>query len=307
MGQKRKNNVNDNYFDIIDTQEKAYIFGLFYADACNYEDIGNIKIDLMIDDYDLLQRISNIISYTGSLKIYDKEKFKVFDGKEYECKPSVRLLIHSKHMSEQLAKKGCVKHKSSIATFPNKSDIPDNLLKHFIRGYMDGNGGISYWVDNENTGHKKFQINFCGTTSIINTLAKMLGDKFDCSPAISDRFPDRDNNNLQMNTCGNRVVKRILDWLYTDATIYMQRKYDKYLILLDEVKRVDNDNTLYGNAYKRRPVIDLETKEIYPTVNGAGKAFGVQGSTIYSWCHKHYKVMYLDEYEALQAEQNKIA
>jgi hypothetical protein len=77
----------------------------------------------------------------------------------------------------------------------------------------------------------------------------------------------------------------------------MNRKYEKYLILKDEIKRVDNDTTLYGNAYKRRPVINLETKEIYSGVNKAGKAFGVQGSTIFTWCRKHKNVMYLDEYK----------
>ena len=208
-------------------------------------------------------------------------------------------MIHSKHMSEQLANKGCVKNKSTVAIFPNENNLPGSLLKHFIRGYMDGNGGISYWVDNPNTGHKKFQIHFCGTIDIINTLVGILGNEFCCKPAIADRYPDRDNNNLQMCICGNRIVKRILDWLYSDASIYMQRKYEKYLLLLDEVERVVNDNTLYGNAYKRRPVINIETKEIYPTVNGAAKIFGVNGSTIYTWCHKHNKVMYLDEYEQI--------
>lgn len=79
--------------------------------------------------------------------------------------------------------------------------------------------------------------------------------------------------------------------------IYIQRKYDKYLELIEENKRVDNDTTLYGNAYKRRAVINLETKEIYSGVNAAGKVFKVSGSTIFAWCHKHKNVMYLDEYE----------
>ena len=46
LARSRIYNVNDNYFDIIDNQEKSYIFGLFYADACNYENTGKVKIDL---------------------------------------------------------------------------------------------------------------------------------------------------------------------------------------------------------------------------------------------------------------------
>ena len=76
--------------------------------------------------------------------------------------------------------------------------VPNYLIKHFIRGYMDGDGGISYWIDNKNTGHKKFNINFCGTSDIIINISKILSDKFNCCPAMSDRYEDRDNNNLQV-------------------------------------------------------------------------------------------------------------
>ena len=70
MGHKRKYDVNDNYFDIIDSQEKAYIFGLFYADACNYEYNGRIKIDLQEDDKEILEIIKDKLEYTGTLKCY---------------------------------------------------------------------------------------------------------------------------------------------------------------------------------------------------------------------------------------------
>ena len=104
---------------------------------------------------------------------------------------------------------------------------------------------------------------------------------------------------MQLSIAGNRKCKEFLDWLYEDANIYIKRKYDKYLELINEVKRVENNTTLYGNAYPRRAVINLETKKIYSGVNAAAKAFGVCGSTIFSWCHKHKNVMYLDEYEQL--------
>ena len=41
-----KTKINKNFFKNIDTQEKAYILGFFYADGCNYEDSYRVKIDL---------------------------------------------------------------------------------------------------------------------------------------------------------------------------------------------------------------------------------------------------------------------
>ena len=300
MGYKRKYEIDDNYFDVINTQDKAYIFGLFYADGCNYENEGKFKIDLQEDDISVLIKIKDAMKYSGELKIYEQpDKYFSNTGKYYKSKNQVRFIFNSKRISEQLSKKGCTYNKSFIGEFPKDGVVPDDLLRHFIRGYMDGNGGISYWIDNKNTGHKKFQINFCGTIDIINHLNKIFKDKFNCCPAISDRFPDRDNNNLQMNICGNKKVRKILDWIYEDANIYIERKYNKYLELIDENKRIDNNTNLYGNAYPRRPVINLETKEIYSGVNAAGAFFGISGSTIFKWCHKHKNVMYLDEYKQL--------
>ena len=43
----------------------------------------------------------------------------------------------------------------------------EEFIKDFIRGYMDGDGGISYWIQNKNTNWKKFELHFCGTTEMI--------------------------------------------------------------------------------------------------------------------------------------------
>ena len=304
VDKRKKYTVDDSFFDVIDTQDKAYCLGLLYADGCNYEDRNCIKIDLVQEDQDVLQKIKTAMQYTGELRYY-WDKIKIFDDKVYDAKPQARLSFRSKQLSKQLALKGCTSNKTYTLVFPDETILQTTLLNHFIRGYMDGDGGISYWIDNKNTGHKKFQIHFCGTTNMITTISDILSMKFNCYPAISDRYPDRDNNNLQMNICGNRIVKSILDWLYENANIYMERKYNKYLELLDEIKRIDEDDNLYGNAYERRAVINLRTKEIFNTVNGAGKSIGVGGAVIYNRCHKHQGWMYLDEYEQIK-DKNSI-
>lgn len=290
--------LDDHYFDVIDTQDKAYFLGLLYADGCNYEDIGLIKIDLITRDKELLEKFKQCISYTGDIHDY-KEETKTFktNNKEYQCQPTSRLSFRSSHMSRQLANKGCCSNKTYSLVFPNEDIVPLNFQNHFIRGYMDGDGGISYWIDNKNTGHKKFQINFCGTVDMIKNISNIIDNRFNCVTAISDRYPCRDNNNLQCNTCGNRVVKNILDWLYDNANIYMQRKYDKYLELIKEVDRVKNDKTLYGNARPRRKVINLHTLIIHDTLTSAAREAGINNGTMFMWCHKHQGYMYFDEYE----------
>lgn len=157
---KRKYNVDDYFFDEINNQERAYILGLFYADGCNYEN-GVVKIDLAEQDYNYLLKIKDILNYTGEIKKYGegKKKFTGYD-KLYNCQDICRLSMRSKHMSDQLAEKGCIHNKTYSLLFPTENILPKELIRHFIRGYMDGDGGISYWIDNKNTGHKKFSNSF---------------------------------------------------------------------------------------------------------------------------------------------------
>lgn len=51
----------------------------------------------------------------------------------------------SKHLWEILNKYGCTPSKSLILKFPDESIFESkDLIRHFIRGYFDGDGCISY-------------------------------------------------------------------------------------------------------------------------------------------------------------------
>lgn len=270
---------NDSYFDQINTEEKAYFLGLLLTDGCNYEKEGQIKIDLVESDSYILEKLMKCIEYDGKIAHYPSET-KIINGKLCVCQPSCRLVFLSKHMSKVLASYGMVSHKSENGLFIKKDIIPNELYNHFVRGMIDGDGGISYWIDNQNTCHKKFQINFCSTADSVQQLAKYFETKFNCKPCIQDRYPDRDNNNLQFNILGNNVVRRIADWLYKEATVYLIRKYEKYKELIQENERVANDKKLYGSMKSRRCVKYLPTGVIYESLAEAERATGISRSNI---------------------------
>lgn len=46
-------------------------------------------------------------------------------------------------MANDLINLGCIPRKTLVLKFPNESTVPKQLIKHFIRGYMDGDGCIS--------------------------------------------------------------------------------------------------------------------------------------------------------------------
>ncbi|MFX0101631.1 MAG: hypothetical protein ACFFCS_18810 [Candidatus Hodarchaeota archaeon] len=135
--------LNEDYFEKIDTKEKAYWLGFIYADGCidDSNKSANFKrLYLGIDkkDESILDNFINAINA-------NKEK-KEYVGNE------VRIRVLSWNMCENLARYGCVPRKSNIIEFPNLGDKKYDLA--FLLGYYDGDGKQGTTLIT--TGSKKF-------------------------------------------------------------------------------------------------------------------------------------------------------
>lgn len=53
---RRKYNIDGNYFDVIDNQNKAYILGFLYADGTNSVDKQTVAMTLQVDDFEILNK-----------------------------------------------------------------------------------------------------------------------------------------------------------------------------------------------------------------------------------------------------------
>ena len=196
-------------FDKIDTEEKAYWLGFLEADGCVHSGNGDFRIELGLkaEDYHHL------------------EKFKKFIGKNNKISwrastKSYRFNFRDKKIHSDLIRLGCVPKKSLILNFPNESQVPDNLLKHFIRGYFDGDG--SFWFEG-----KQFGLNILSSSSFLNGLKKRIKIFSDIS--IYPVHYERPNGAYRIQTGSSDVINAFLEWIYKDSNIYLDRKYQKYL------------------------------------------------------------------------------
>ena len=127
---KIKYSLNEHYFNIIDTEDKAYFLGLLYADGYNNEKENIITLSLQEDDIGILKTFNNFLSSNRPiLSIISKKKNRKILSK---------LSIRNKNISTNLSYLGCKQKKSFILTFPTTDKLPESLIKHFIRGYFDG-------------------------------------------------------------------------------------------------------------------------------------------------------------------------
>lgn len=213
----RRYNINESFFDLINSEETAYFLGLLFADGCNDIKRKRFLISLQENDIDILEQFKYYLSSTVPLE---------FIRSKNNRKNQYRLTICSKRISEQLSNLGCVGNKSLILLFPQY--LYDSIyIRHFIRGYFDGDGSIlGYIKKKKNT--PTFTWALTSTKDFCNNVKSILERETN-----SHFYIQKTHNNITctLSSGGNIQVQRIMNWLYKDATIFLKRKHDKYIEL----------------------------------------------------------------------------
>lgn len=227
---------NENFFALIDTEEKAYWLGFMYADGyiqskCK-DNNRRVGLSLSISDIDHLHKFKDSLESNHEIKIYKTGNKSYSAGTEY-C----RIIITEEKMVKDLISHGCVEHKTNITTFPSEDIVPQHLQRHFIRGYFDGDGSI--WRSlAKNANIKTYSIDFCGTDNFLSGLMNVLIQE----NVINREYKFNKRKEEQIVSCfrfgGNSQVKRFCEYIYNDSTIYLQRKYDRYQDLLNVLNSV---------------------------------------------------------------------
>lgn len=210
-GHARGKNSNNNYFEYIDTQDKAYFLGLIYADgSLVYHDTSYIvSLTLTQSDNYIIQKFLD----------YAKIDTPIFTVHKEDPKPRSQINIKSKKIFNDLMSLGCLPNKSHAEHL----DLPclsEEFLPHFIRGYFDGDG-IAF---------SDGRLGFCGHLDII-TLIKTVLDKV-TSTNVNITF-NKSNNIYYLVYNRQEEVSKIIDYIYKDKKdLFLERKYIKYRPLL---------------------------------------------------------------------------
>lgn len=199
---------NHDFFEIIDTEDKAYFLGLLTAD-------GNVSLD---SDKD--RNRSPMIR----LELIDKdvlEEFRNSTKMSAEIKTSIRKdrnvtyvwSIRSKKMAEDLYKLGIIPDKTKLM-FSVNTKIREDLKRHYVRGLVDGDGSIYYSKNSYHvsftTKHREF------AESVQDIFMELTGKK-----------------NVKKITCCNDVHKitysgkdavKLCEALYLDSNFSINRK-----------------------------------------------------------------------------------
>ena len=196
-----RNPLFKDIFHVIDSEEKAYWLGFLYADGY-ISKYNQIEVSLSPEDKEHLIK----------LKLFVNTNTNIIED-EHRC----RLLFCSKEMVADLAKLGCVNNKSLILTFPTEEQVPNTFLRHFLRGYVDGDGCLCCT-------DKTQQFSITSTQAFFEGMLKRTGwDENKCNYYPSGKAITWRSHKDDM--------PQYLKYLYDDAKIYLNRKYEKYKTL----------------------------------------------------------------------------
>lgn len=213
-----------NFFSKINSEEKAYWLGFIYADGNIYRNNQNSKSVFQI----ALARID--ITHLRKLRKSLKSNYPIYS----EGKRAVRLMINNKELINQFEILGLGPRKSLTLKFPTLEQVPESLLRHFVRGYFDGDGSISY-----NKKKNRWWMTIIGTHDFISKL-KNIFISLGCTDT-KIRLEKRSGNSslFYLSYVGSAIKKRhtwnsnnnffiIYKYLYEGYPIVLNRKFKTF-------------------------------------------------------------------------------
>lgn len=195
----RECTCNHAYFHSIDTEEKAYWLGFLTADGC-------------------ITTSSRITVHLGIADCSHLHKLKAALGATHKVSTNVRscsFTVSSPDIAEDLARYGILPNK----TFSTKpSQVAPELARHYWRGVIDGDGCIS---------------KSAGTLILVGDYEIVLGfQAFVMSHCPKLKANIHTKENIFTFSVSKLSAKHILQTLYGDANIFLERKHERAMEVL---------------------------------------------------------------------------
>lgn len=198
--------VNENYFKKW-SHEMAYILGFILADGCivkpkrlGHSDV--LKFGVHVRDVDILEKIKRELES---------------DHKISKLNRAAHLAIVSQILVDDLKNLGITYRKSLSENIPT---LPKVFMSDFIRGIVDGDGGIR--IDKK--GYPNLMI--CGGEKVMRFIQRHFLRRFDIYSKVSKRTTNKDGAFLCNIAYKCNSAKVLLKYLYDGAELYLDRKFN---------------------------------------------------------------------------------
>lgn len=210
--------VNREYFDVIDSADKAYWLGFLSADGyvVNNQDQGTYEVGIHLSscDKEHLMTFNECIDGDYTITTHYTKPFvsRGYDTTYETC----RIRVYSKHMVESLENYGIVQNKTYSLTIPKLSEC---YIWDYIRGYFDGDGSFN---EMNVKGHTYARVSFVSASEAYLDQLSAILIQHDIIPR---KYTDK--NNFTLHIRQQDSVRRFCERIYySDNIICLKRKYN---------------------------------------------------------------------------------
>jgi intein-encoded DNA endonuclease-like protein len=197
----------------------AYVLGYFCADGCMFINSGGSQyISFVSIDKELLEKIKWILKSTHKIAPKRQER--------PNCKPTFWIQIGCKEIYADIKSLGLSSKKEHRLKLPS---IPSPYLRHFLRGYFDGDGCITFGSYKRKNRKSK--------TSLVTTRFASASREFlaDIKQRIGQLTGIKGGFITRWDSCNYLVYaksdsKRLFRYMYNkiNSDFYLKRKYNSY-------------------------------------------------------------------------------
>jgi len=194
--------ADDTFFDVIDSEAKAYWLGFISADgSIKSKPSSVVTLTLAAKD------AAHVHAFARALQSTYKISDAVYDGFG-QCRTSIvseRLVTGLKRLGVHSCK--------SLTIQP--AVVAPELVRHYWRGVVDGDGSI------HRRANGYYILNLVGTAEMLNGFVGVVEQQIDLAqPRITP------NGSIYITSYANKKARRVVNWLYSAASIALARKVE---------------------------------------------------------------------------------
>jgi hypothetical protein len=263
MPQKRKIALNENYFDDIDTPEKAYWLGFLVTDGSIY--YNDIELKLGAED------ATHLDKYVAALDT----DYPVLHKINNFGRPYARVRVGCLHMVKTLAKHGVMQGKPNNQPWGG----PVDLLPHYWRGAIDGDGWIT-------TKERMPAVGFCGRANMVDAFIAFADTYLPAENRLKPLAKIAQRNIFQVlygGVWGAQAMCRLLGYGDLSQTA-LDRKRERALTILAITPKQKVSNRTLSDDDARNICLEWNAGDI-DTEQLASK-YNVGKGTIYNITHR---------------------
>lgn len=212
--------IHEDYFEVINTPEKAFLLGFITADGNMRNDLSQLTITQKEDEsWWILNMIRDFIQP---------------DAKS--------LTISNKKLCKDLFNKGIIPNKTyDFTQFEiNKlwDSIPYEYKYDFIRGLLDGDGNIRWFYQKDTSKTMSCNIGFTGNKFLLQKIIDFIKQEFNYEPKIKDY-----ENYSRFYITDHVIGKQLCEKMYANFVFpYGHSKTIRYYEAFDLSIPINNDS-----------------------------------------------------------------